>query len=70
MAHDCEAARMSSPPDTALSAYVTAAADLLALPLDDEQRANVGANVARTAAFAADLATIPLGNEIEIAGCA
>jgi hypothetical protein len=59
---------MSSDPSVALDAYVTAAADVLCLPLDRERRERVSAALRRTAAFAADLAEIALGNEDEIDG--
>ena len=51
-----------------VAAYVDAAAALLAMPLDDERRAAVTTAMMRLAAFAADVATIPLDNEIELAG--
>jgi len=38
------------------------------MPLDAERRAAVIAATLRLAAFAADMATIELGHEIEIAG--
>ncbi len=59
---------MSSPSDTCSSDYIVATSELLALPLDAEQHARVTATFARSAAFAIDVATIALGNEIEIAG--
>jgi hypothetical protein len=52
----------------AVAAHVDAAAALLALPLDAQRRAGAIAATLRLAAFAADLATVELGHEIEIAG--
>jgi hypothetical protein len=49
-------------------AYVDAAAALLAMPLDGERRANVVTAIERLAAFAADIAAVDLGNDVEIAG--
>jgi len=52
----------------AAAAYIDGAAALLEMPLDVERRAAVIAATLRLAAFAADMATIELGHEIEIAG--
>ena len=48
--------------------YVDAAAGLLAMPLEGVDRAVVEAAMDRLAAFAADVACVPLGNDVEIAG--
>jgi hypothetical protein len=48
--------------------YVDASAALLAMPLDTERRAAVVAAMTRIAAFAGDLAGVPLANGEEIAG--
>jgi hypothetical protein len=51
-----------------LAAHVDAAATLHALPLDAQRREAVIAATARLAAFAADLESVELGPQIEIAG--
>jgi hypothetical protein len=51
-----------------LAAYVDAASALLAMPLDDERRTAVIAAMTRLHAFAHDVASVPLENEIELAG--
>jgi Protein of unknown function (DUF4089) len=55
--------------DTALvAAHVDTAAALLGMPLDDARRAGVIAAMSRLAAFAADIAAVPLADDVEIAG--
>jgi hypothetical protein len=48
--------------------YVDATSALLEMPLDDARRAAVIVALTRLAAFADDVARVPLGDEIEIAG--
>lgn len=50
-----------------IAAFVNASACMLAMPLDDEDRAPVLAAMTRIAAFAADLAAFPLSGDVEIA---
>jgi hypothetical protein len=54
--------------DAQIAAYVDAAADVHGIALTSEQRAGVIAAMARLAAFAADVAGVELGGEIEVAG--
>jgi hypothetical protein len=51
-----------------VAAHVDAAAALLGMPLDDVRRAAVIAAMMRLAAFAADVAAVPLAVGVEIAG--
>lgn len=51
-----------------VAAYVDASATLLALPLDDDRRANVTANMGRIAMFAARLEAVEIGDDVEPAG--
>jgi hypothetical protein len=51
-----------------IAAYVDASAAMLGMPLAGERRASVIAALARLGAFAADVATVSLADEIEIAG--
>jgi hypothetical protein len=59
---------MPDPSDLSLQSYVKTAAALLDLPLDVEQSRSVSTTFGRIAAFAADVASIDIGNEVEIAG--
>ena len=59
---------MRPEPPEDINTYVDAAAEILALPLDDERRERVSATLARIAAFAADLAQLTLRNDDEITG--
>ena len=52
----------------AAGAYVDAAAPLLGFDLDAQRRAAVMPIVARLAAFAGDIAALPLPDTVEIAG--
>jgi hypothetical protein len=52
----------------ALAALVDAAAATLEMPLDAQQRAAAIVAFARFQAFALDVATVELDNEVEIAG--
>jgi hypothetical protein len=51
-----------------IAAHVDAAAALLAMPLDDARRAAVIVAMTRIAAFARDVAAVPLGDDVEISG--
>lgn len=51
-----------------IAAHVDAAAALLGMPLDAERRAAVIAAMERLAEFATDLASVPLANDVEVAG--
>lgn len=51
-----------------VAAYVDAGAALMEMPLDHERRTAVIVAMTRLAAFAADVATVPLGDDIEVAG--
>lgn len=52
----------------AVATYIEAAAALSGMPLDAEHRAGAIVAMTRLAAFAADVATVDLGNDVEIAG--
>lgn len=52
----------------ALAAYVDAVALALGMPLAEQHRVGVIAAMTRLAAFAADVATVELPAEIEVAG--
>jgi hypothetical protein len=52
----------------AIAAYVDAAAVALAMPLDEGHRVGVIAAMTRLAAFAADVVTVELAMDIEVAG--
>jgi hypothetical protein len=54
--------------DAEIAAYVDAAADVHGIALMAEHRAGVIAATARLAAFAADVADVDLGGDIEVAG--
>jgi len=54
--------------DRGAAGYVDAAAALLAMPLEPANRAIVVAAMESLAAFAADVADVDLGPEVEIAG--
>jgi hypothetical protein len=56
------------PDARSIAAFVDASAALHAMPLGDERRAAVIAVMSRLAAFAADVAAVPLGDDVEIAG--
>ena len=51
-----------------VAVFVDAAARALAMPLDPERRASVALAMARLAEFAADVASVPLADDIEVAG--
>jgi hypothetical protein len=51
-----------------VAAHVDASAALLGMPLAGERRAAVITAMSRLAAFAADVAAVPLEIEVEIAG--
>ena len=51
-----------------VAAYVDATSALLEMPLDEARRAAVIVAFTRLAAFADDVARVPLDEEIEIAG--
>jgi hypothetical protein len=51
-----------------VAAHVDAAAALLEMPLDPERRAAVIVAMTRLADFAADVASVPLTDDIEVAG--
>jgi hypothetical protein len=53
---------------TAIATYVDATAVALNMPLDAQHREGVTAAMTRLAAFAADVATVELANDAEIAG--
>jgi len=52
----------------AAGAYVDAAAELLALPLESVDRAVVVSVMQRLAAFSTDVASVALANDVEPAG--
>jgi hypothetical protein len=56
--------------NTEIAAYVDAAATLIAMPVASsmERRSAVIATMTRLAAFAADVASVELGDDIELAG--
>ena len=54
--------------EAAVGAHVDAAAALLGIPLDEPRRAAVAAAMVRLAAFAADVADVPLADDVPIAG--
>jgi len=51
-----------------VAAHVDAAAALLEMPLSTERRSAVIVALTRLAAFAADVASVPLGDDVEVAG--
>jgi hypothetical protein len=53
---------------TEIAIFVDAAAVTLNMPLDAHHRAGVIAAMTRLAAFAADVATVELSDDVEIAG--
>jgi hypothetical protein len=52
----------------AIAAYVDASAAVMQMPLDAERREAVIATMTRLAAFAADVATVALADDVEVAG--
>jgi hypothetical protein len=54
--------------DAAIAAYVDAASEVLALPVAAEHRSGVIAAMTRLAAFGADVASVELANDVEVAG--
>jgi len=54
--------------DAAIAAYVDAAAELHAMPLAAEHRTGVISAMTRLAAFGADVASIELARDVEVAG--
>jgi 1-carboxybiuret hydrolase subunit AtzG-like len=54
--------------DAAIATYVDAAAELLAMPLAAEHRAGVIVAMTRLAAFGADVASVELAGDVEVAG--
>jgi hypothetical protein len=59
---------MANDADSTPSGYVDAASALLAIPIDGDHRPVVDAVMERIAGFAADVASVELGIEVEIAG--
>jgi hypothetical protein len=53
---------------TAIATYVDATAVALNMPLDARHREGVIIAMTRLAAFAADVATVELANDVELAG--
>ena len=51
-----------------IAAYVDASAGLLGMPLSAERRSAVVTAFARLSAFAADVAAVPLADDVELAG--
>jgi hypothetical protein len=59
---------MESPDPGTVRAYVAAASDLLAMPLDPERAENVAVTLALLDALAANVAEIALADDVEVAG--
>ncbi len=59
---------MESPDPGTVRAYVAAASNLLAMPLDPERAENVATTLALLGTLAASVAEVALADDVEVAG--